>query len=41
MISIIVLAHNQVEMTRRCLEAVCRLRVSQSWELLCVDNGST
>ena len=41
MISIIVLAHNKVELTRRCLEAVCRSRLPHDWELLCVDNGST
>jgi GT2 family glycosyltransferase len=41
LISIIVLAHNQIEMTIRCLEAVCQSEVCHDWELLCVDNGST
>jgi O-antigen biosynthesis protein len=40
LISIIVLAHNQIEMTRRTLESVCQSDFRDDWELLCIDNGS-
>ncbi len=41
MISIIILARNKAEMTRACLESVCRSRSAGDREILLVDNAST
>jgi GT2 family glycosyltransferase len=40
-ISIIILAHDKLELTRRCLESICRSQIECEYELLLVDNGST
>ncbi len=41
MLSIVVIAHNAVDLTRRCLEALSRAVISSDYEVLLVDNGST
>lgn len=40
MISIIVLAHDKVDLTRRCLESLCRSQLVPEGEILLVDNAS-
>lgn len=41
MISIITLIHNQIEMTRRCLQSICESQVPHDVEVICVDNASS
>ena len=41
MISIIILAHDKPELTRCCLESICRSQIECDYELLLVDNAST
>jgi GT2 family glycosyltransferase/tetratricopeptide (TPR) repeat protein len=38
--SIVILTHNQLPFTRRCIDSL-RLRTDEPVELICVDNGST
>jgi GT2 family glycosyltransferase len=38
--SIIILAHNQVDLTKRCIESI-RRNTREEYELIVVDNGST
>jgi GT2 family glycosyltransferase len=40
-ISIIVLAHNHLQLTRQCLDSLAQSRLKVKWEVLCVDNGSS
>ena len=40
-VSVIVLTHNQIEFTRRCLHSLERFTNYPNWELIVIDNGST
>lgn len=41
MISIVILAHNKTDLTRRCLESIQASRSAEPIEVICVDNAST
>jgi GT2 family glycosyltransferase len=40
-LSVVILVHNQWEMTRRCLSSLLASNVTSEWEILAVDNAST
>lgn len=41
MISIVILAHNKIDLTGRCLQHILASRGSEPFEVVCVDNAST
>jgi GT2 family glycosyltransferase len=41
MLSIVIVAHDRVELTRRCLEAVCQAQIPCEYELMLVGNCCT